>query len=371
MKLMKLNIFIGFLFIGLLVSSCNEKGDDTVESTDNFNRSELLSFWADDVIIPAYNAFDGTLTNLVDSKNAFISNPSTGNLETLKSNWLNSYKAWQSVSMFDIGKAEEIGFRNYINIYPSDVALIEAHIASGDYNLTLPSTFDAQGFPALDYLLFGLSDDTTEQLNMLSQANYNSYLSDLIDRMKTLNEEVLTDWESGYRDTFVANDGSSATASTDKMVNDFLYYFEKFFRAGKIGIPAGVFSGTEISSSVEAPYSAIYSKALFFEAFDAIHDFFTGNSFDKSTTGQSLQQYLSSVAQTNETQDFSISILQKWEVAFASAENLQDNLKEQVELDNAKMLNTYDEIQKSVVLMKVDMMSALNIQVDYVDADGD
>lgn len=35
------------------------------------------------------------------------------------------------------------------------------------------------------------------------------------------------------------------------------------------------------------------------------------------------------------------------------------------------MLQTYDELQKNVILMKVDMLQALNINVDYVDADGD
>ena len=35
------------------------------------------------------------------------------------------------------------------------------------------------------------------------------------------------------------------------------------------------------------------------------------------------------------------------------------------------MLETYDELQKAVVLLKVDMLQVLNIKVDFVDADGD
>ena len=35
------------------------------------------------------------------------------------------------------------------------------------------------------------------------------------------------------------------------------------------------------------------------------------------------------------------------------------------------MLITYDIIQVAVVLLKVDMLQALNINVDYIDADGD
>ena len=35
------------------------------------------------------------------------------------------------------------------------------------------------------------------------------------------------------------------------------------------------------------------------------------------------------------------------------------------------MLNTYNELQRNVILMKVDMLQAMDISVDYVDADGD
>lgn len=365
---MKVNILLGILLLSLFVVSCSDD-DATTGTVDNFNRSQMLTFWADDIIIPAYQAFDGTLNNLVEAKDVFAVDPTDQNLQNLKASWLTSYKSWQSVAMFNIGKAEEINLIFSMNIYPTDVDLIEEHITNGDYNLELPSNMDVQGFPALDYLLFGI-DSSTMPLDVLSQPNRIAYISDLVDRMKSLNSEVLNDWQNNFRTIFIENDGSSATASTDKMVNDFLFYFERFFRAGKIGIPAGVFSGTELSSLVEAPYSG-FSKELFLESFDAIQNFFTGVSFDNSTTGLSLQQYLSDIAQTNESNDISISILQQWADAESKADNLLENFSAQVEQDNSKMLETYDAIQESVVLLKVDMMSALNIQVDFVDADGD
>ena len=39
--------------------------------------------------------------------------------------------------------------------------------------------------------------------------------------------------------------------------------------------------------------------------------------------------------------------------------------------DNTLMLQTYDVLQDNVVYLKVDMLQALDIRVDYVDADGD
>ena len=50
---------------------------------------------------------------------------------------------------------------------------------------------------------------------------------------------------------------------------------------------------------------------------------------------------------------------------------MNSSFVDQVETNNSLMLQTYDELQKNVILMKVDMLQALNINVDYVDADGD
>ncbi|NRA94125.1 MAG: peptidase M75 superfamily protein, partial [Psychroserpens sp.] len=42
-----------------------------------------------------------------------------------------------------------------------------------------------------------------------------------------------------------------------------------------------------------------------------------------------------------------------------------------VETDNTKMTEAYDALQAAVVLLKVDMIQAMNISIDFVDADGD
>ena len=57
------------------------------------------------------------------------------------------------------------------------------------------------------------------------------------------------------------------------MTNDFIYYYEKGFRANKFGIPAGVFSGGALPEKVEAFYNQNISKALALEGFQAIKNF--------------------------------------------------------------------------------------------------
>jgi len=64
-------------------------------------------------------------------------------------------------------------------------------------------------------------------------------------------------------------------------------------------------------------------------------------------------------------------INQQFNLAEEKAKTLNDNFTIQIGNDNSKMLETYNELQRNVVFIKVDMLQALSIDVDYVDADGD
>lgn len=362
---------ICFASFSFLFISCSDDESNMGVITDNYDRNGLLENWADHIIIPAFESYITALSALQDQNINLTDNPSIENLQTLRGAYINAYMAWQKVSMFDIGKAEEIGLRNFSNIYPTDEEAILENIASKSYNLELPSNFDAQGFPALDFLLYGVADTEEDILNFLQTENYNLYLIDLVNRLNELSQEVLNDWKNSYRAIFISNIEGSATGSIDKLVNDFLFYYERFFRAGKIGIPAGIFSGTPLPNTIEAPYSKIYSKTLFLEAFKAAQDFYIGKSFGGNAQINSLGSFVDHMIERNEGEDISAELKILWANVDNKADVLSSDFSEQVIIDNSKMLETYDEIQKTVILLKVDMMQALNIQVDYVDADGD
>ena len=155
------------------------------------------------------------------------------------------------------------------------------------------------------------------------------------------------------------------------MVNDYIFYYEKALRAGKVGIPAGVFSGTPLATHVEAYYSDGFSKELLMEALNAAQNFFNGKHFGSQQTGESLASYLDYLNTMKGGADLTQLINNQFESARDQAENLNSNFVVQIETENSEMLATYDELQKNVVYLKVDMLQALNINVDYVDADGD
>lgn len=349
----------------------DDEGNDRV---DDFDRAEMLAHWVDKTIIPAYDNYVNELTTLRTEAEVFTNTPDASTLSNLRTAWLDAYLAWQPVSMFDIGKAESITIRNYTNIFPANTTEIDDNIAEGNFTLSLPSKNDEQGFPALDYLLYGIGNNAEEVVNKYtndaSAQNYKMYLTAVVERLLDLATEVRDDWKGDYRSAFVSNDGSSATSSVNKMVNDYLFYYEKFLRAGKIGIPAGVFSNQPLSQSTEALYSG-QSKILFDRALNATQDFFNGKSFEGTTTGPSLSTYLEYLGDSVDGEDLVAMINQRFETSRTKAQALDTDFSKQVETNNILMLETYDALQSNVVLLKVDMLQALNVKVDFVDADGD
>ncbi|WP_437370819.1 imelysin family protein [Maribacter litoralis] len=372
---------IGILCVLALVWACSNDSetddsviDDPVDEV-SFERSAMLINWADNIIIPSYKAFTGDLETLLSSFDTFKAEVNESNLIALRASWLNAYKTWQRVEMFEIGPAESVGFQLNMNIYPTDNEKIDGFIVDGSYDLSLSSNRSAKGFPALDYLLNGLGDNDAEILAFYNSDNKEAYLKyteDVLLDMQALTETVVSDWTNGYRDTFVANDGASSTASVDRMVNDYIFYYEKYLRAGKMGIPLGVFSGSTLPRNVEAYFDGSISNDLFLEGLAAVQDFFNGKHYNSSTQGESLASYLDALNTVKNEEDLSTLINDQMNTAKSMVVDLSA-FRAEIEDNNppTNMLLAYDEVQKAVPMLKVDMVSAMSISIDFVDADGD
>tara|TARA_R110000765_G_scaffold72010_3_gene139842 strand:- start:8970 stop:10100 length:1131 start_codon:yes stop_codon:yes gene_type:complete len=372
---------IGFFIVLTLGWACSSDSDaegtvvvDPVDEV-SFERSAMLINWADNIIIPSYEAFSTDLDLLIDSFDAFKENPNEDNLVKFRSSWISAYSSWQHVAMFEIGPAETVGFQLNMNIYPTNTDNIDEFITTGTYDLSLSSNRSSKGFPALDYLLNGLGENDAEILAFYNNGTNNTvftYTEDVLLDMKSLIDTVLSDWKEGYRDTFVTNDGASSTSSVDRMVNDYIFYYEKYLRAGKMGIPLGVFSGSTLPQNVEAYYDGTISADLFLEGLSAVHDFFNGKHFNSETEGESLASYLDALNTVKDGEDLSALINGQFNTARDMVQDLA-SFREEIENNNppTAMFLAYDEVQKAVPMLKVDMVSAMSISIDFVDADGD
>ena len=139
-----------------------------------------------------------------------------------------------------------------------------------------------------------------------------------------------------------------------------------------MGIPLGVFSGTPLPQNVEAYYEREISNELFLEGLSAVQDFFNGKHFGASASGESLASYLDALNKVKNGEDLSAII----NTQFNEARTLVSGLSSfRSEIENntppTEMSLAYDAVQKAVPMLKVDMVSAMSISIDFVDADGD
>ena len=373
---------IFFASLALVIWGCSDDNSSDGPE-DNFDRSAMLENWAGNIIIPAHQAFDANTSALKVASDNFETTPSMTNFNTLRNAWETAYISWQNIEMYLAGPAVNVFFvpgtqpRSFINAYPTNTDNIDSFISSGNYDLSLNNTFDEQGFPALDYLLYGLADTDADILAFYTGADssdYLNYLTDVVDNIDSKSNQVLSSWEGDYRNTFVSNSGSSVTSSTNIFVNAYMQYYEILFRNGKIGIPAGISAqgaGTPVPENVEAFYNNDLSKRLYLEALDAVQGFFRGTTFNGTTNGESLESYLDFLNTMKNGEDLSTLINNQFGVIRTSANNLNDSFFNQINTNNTLMLSIFEDMQDNVILLKSDMFSALDIQVSFFSGDGD
>jgi hypothetical protein len=361
---------LALLFL-TLAWGCEENAGPAPAKGDSVDRAALLQFWAADIIEPRYQAYDQAVNQLEQSAQAFVEQPGITKYQKLYDRYRTAYLRWQAVAPLPTPAAEALGLANYTNVYPVDTAQIETHIREANIDLSLPSTFDEQGFPALDYLLAGPGSPQTILRRFQDNPARGQYLLRLTGRLANLSQQVMEQWDQGGRSNFIAADGASATASVNQLVNDYIYYYERKLRAGKIGIPAGVFSGSPRATAVEAPFSDTLSRSLALASIEACARFFRGESERASRKGPSLKSYLDTLGTRHQDGLLSEAIVGQFARARQKVKALPPSFATAVRSQNTLMLEAYDALQVNVVYLKVDMLQALNIRVDYVDADGD
>ena len=372
-----LKIFISISILSIFIISCSSSSDDEQSTIPEFDRSAVLSNYADNIIVPRLNNFKSSVDYLKESGDAFLDSPDITTYTELHNSWLEAYINWQYVEMFNIGKAEEIMFFSKTNTYPVNEGRIQENINNQKTDLSNPNDWSCQGFPGLDYMIHGIANTENEIINQYIQNPLNGkYLKVVLNELNNNTDLVLDDWNT-YRNTFVNSIENTATSAFNMLTNDFVYYFEKGLRTNKIGIPSGVFSNNPLSTKVEAYYSSKngiedVSRDLIENALNAVDLVFQGKSSNQSPVGPSFKTYLDFIKANNvSADDIGSIVVNKIQTANQKILDLNKNFINQVENDNGKMLAAFDALQTIVVNLKTDMLSLFNVAVDYTDADGD
>lgn len=358
----------GILMVVLTTISISCKKNNDSPSDNGMDRKPMLENYANNYIVPAYADMVQQLSTLKTSIEVFTSNPDAATQAAAQAAWRSAYITWQKVDLLEFGPAYDKSLRTYMNIYPVTVSKVENNI-SGSYDLETFGNKDAQGFPALDYLLNGTTLDkyTTDP----QAANRKQYLRAVVEKMLQKTTEVRNEWND-YKSTFIANTGTDAGSSLSQMVNNYVLYYERYFRSGKIGLPVGAMSGIARTDLTEAYYTQDLTKELAVTALNSVINFYSGKSYDGASTGEGMKSYLAAIGTKDDNGMLMADLItQEMNGALSSIQNLDGTLQDNIQNNRTGVLNTYEQIQEVVPLLKVDMVSAFSISITYTDNDGD
>ncbi len=369
---MRTRIFINLIIsTGVLFQGCKCDRKD-IPSPSGYNRTEMLQNLNDAIIIPDYNNFSNKLTALHTATAYFVDSPSESGLEDFQQKYKEAYLAWQGVEVYEFGPASDYILKSSLNSFPADTAKIKSNITAGTYDLSASGNIKAKGFPALDYLLFGIGTNNTAIVSMYTSdpeaINRKDYLNAIMTNMTARLTAVSSAWSSGYATTFVENSGTDLGSSVGLLVNSMSMSLESV-RRERIGTPLGyvglVNSGVVTPKFQEAYYS-VYARELMVENLTKSKNLFNGGS------GKGFDDYLNAINAQYETgTPLANEINAQYDRAIQATQALTPNYTTILQTDLQKAEAAFLEVKKLVVLIKLDMASQLGVVINYTDNDGD
>lgn len=353
----------------LLLQNCGDK-TKTPDPKPSFDEKEMLTNLSTNIIISAYEALNNDVQSMEEKINAFTNDVNTENLKCARDAWYTAALSWQNVSIYEIGKANDLALRQNINLFPVDTSLINANIKNGIYNLESVSNYTAKGFQSIDYLLYGIANTDNELLELYKTDNLASnrtkYLNDITKNISLKINEVNTSW-SNYKDDFNSNTGTDVGSSIGLLVNELNLYYERYVRDGKLGIPAGArtFSQTPLPEKSENFYSKRNSRALLIESLKSLKTTYSGN------TGLGFDDYLNHLDAKYGDESLNSKINKQFETIETKVSELNESIAEETIANQPKLLDIFNDMQFLNNLLKVEMTNSLEVQINYADTDGD
>ncbi|MGB1318350.1 MAG: imelysin family protein, partial [Flavobacteriales bacterium] len=269
-----------------------------------------------------------------------------------------------------------VSFAERFNTFPTNVAAINDDISSG--LAVADAAKSAVGFPALDYILFGEPGTITEDVLELfttapNAANRMAYLQGIAGELKTVSAQMEQGWlTSGgnYRETFVNNTGTADGSSISLLTNSFTFDFETL-KNFKFKIPLGKFNGGVVLPEKVEAYYAEGSAQLAKAHLENLRLIFEGTGTN-GANGPGFYEYL--VCLETEAMNGGLladDIRGQFELIEQKLELVSDPMSEALVSDFTTVDDAYREMQVMVPKIKHEMTSALAVQINYQDNDGD
>jgi len=352
--------------LALIMSSCNSDDDGAEERS--FNRTEMLTWYADELIVPSFESSKNAAVALEEATNSFTATPNENTLLAVQEQWKQAYASFQNISAYNFGPGSSPSGSLLENLgtFPVDTTLLLNYINQGDFSL---NNFDrdTRGYLGVEYLIFEKGGNKQLVLHRFADENFKEYLSAIVGRILEVTQSASDEWSS-YRTDFISNNGTDPGSSVSLMYNEFIKAYEAH-KNFKVALPAGKRAGqtNPQPSMVECYYSGMSAdfQQQFFEAFTNMYSGTNANG----ENGIGWDDYLATVPNGDDLVSTTQSQFTQVENTFELLPN--QRFSETVAQQPPSLDNYYTELSKLTRYVKSDMSSSLGIAITYDSGDGD
>jgi hypothetical protein len=349
----------------LSLSSCKED-DETGITDDNQNQpsatdfNDLLTNQVNEVIIPTMVTYQSKMASFTNAVNGFTTQINSSNLQITRNAFKEAYLAYQAAAVHNYYATANAGLVENTNLYPIDPSMLNDFISNRSYNFGTTAQMRANGFPALDYMLYQPTDGVAY---FQADGNRVDFLKALVASMKSKADDLVAAWSGNLQTNFVSNGGTALGSSISVQLNDGLIYYEDHIRESKVGFPIGK-SGPNDSpfaadpTKIEGYYQSVaegnegFTLQLLRASIEEMEDLYLGKG-NLQVDGIGYDDMLLIRNQATVNQD-----IKNYFAAIYTEINERNSINGNEEL--------YNSVQALVTIYKSDLLPLLNVQ----DADG-
>ena len=360
MKKRKYYIVVVFVSLSIIMGCSDDESDGDLITPTATDFTDHLSNQVDEIIIPTMLEYRSKMNNFVSAVDSFASSMDGVKLSNLRLAYQEAYLAYQAAAVHNYFATANQALVNTSNLYPVDTSLLSNLIRSRAYNFNTEAQKRANGFPAIDFLLYGPSD-VVAYFN--ADTNRISFLSALVTSMQQKSDALANQWSGNLRSNFVDNGGTALGSSISTQLNETLLYYEDHIRGNKVGIPIGRLGPndspiTPDPTKIEAYYQSLFdgnenfTLSLVKASIEEMEDIYLGETPSKKNE-KGYDDLLKVRNQAAVDTDI--------KARFASIYNKISN-RNSISGDNS----LYEEVQGLITIYKSELLPILNVQ----DADG-
>ncbi|MCT4581282.1 MAG: imelysin family protein [Flavobacteriales bacterium] len=351
----KYNILL--ITILLVFATCKRK--ETIKE-NTFDKEMMLRGIADNYILQRIKAFDQVAVELEEAVALFVDSVTLNHLEVVKHQWKVTNRIYKECRIYNIGAIKETYAHLRIETRPANSSFIENNIADSlaviDDTYFETIGFSSKGLGGIEYLLF--HDTPQNVMNEFQEERRKAYLKGAVDDVTKNMSMISNTWRDSYYQQFCTAVTPGLESSVNLIVNKLVEVTEKIYQE-KLGKPLGKKDGIVDANRTEAPLSRQSVHFIQHELTAIEHTFKNG-----------LYDYLDAMKLTKNNEKLSKVIqlqIQKIQTTIGKIDSIEEDISNQT----GKSEVLYDEFKTLLVLLKVDVISGLNIIFMINDNDGD